>query len=265
MPELGEVEIVRRNLVDWWVGRTAEEIRLHDEQLATDTEPDRLVEVLGRRLDEIRRRGKYLIADMAGDSSVIFHFRMTGKIICCDEPDPDYARLAWRVVDSGWLVFRDQRRLGEARIVPTGELETFGPLAKMGPEPEDVTVEHLREVCSDRRMLKTALLDQSVVAGVGNIAVSELLWRLQLAPDVRCGQLTDEDWEALVDELPRYFAEVVADSMADEVVYFGEAGEPVDPFQIYGGEGEQCPRCGEPIEKSRVGGRSSYFCGACQG
>lgn len=264
MPELGEVEIVRRNLLQWWQGRAAAEVRLFDERLLKNAAFDEFERALGGRLDRPARRGKHLLCHFEGGKTVIFHFRMTGKIIRCDEPDPEYARLSWFVDGVGWLVFKDQRCLGEARVFDQDELACYAPIAKLGPEPQDVTVEHLREVCSDRRMLKTALLDQSVVAGVGNIAVSELLWRLELAPDVRCGALSGDDWRRLVEEMPRYFEEVVEASMADEVHYLEEAGA-ANPFRVYGCDGEPCPRCGAELEKTRVGGRSSYYCPDCQG
>lgn len=267
MPELAEVEVVRRNLVEWWEGRAASKVCLFDEKLLNETDTDALVQTLGEPLQEAGRRGKYLLCHFAGGQTVVFHFRMTGKIIGCDEPEPDYARLAWRVGDT-WLVFKDQRRLGEARLFASAdEFAAYEPLVKMGPEPEDVTVDYLREVCSDRRMLKTALLDQSIVAGVGNIAISELFWRLKLAPGVKCGELTDDDWQALVDEMPAYFDDVIEFSMSDEVWYIEEAGggQRESPFRIYGRAGEACPRCGAELEKTRVGGRSSYFCGECQG
>ena len=266
MPELAEVEVVRRNLVDWWEGRAASEVRLLDEDLPKESAPEQFVDALRRVVTEIRRRGKYLICAFADASSVVFHFRMTGKIIRCASPDVDYARAGWRVDETGWLVFKDQRRLGEARVFEAGEIDEYAPLQRMGPEPEDVTLQHLRDHCSDRRMLKTALLDQSIVAGVGNIAVSELFWRLQFAPGVKCGELTDEQMQALIEEMPRYFNEIIDFSMADEIRYIEEAGAASEksPFQVYGREGEECPRCFDTIEKIRVGGRSSYFCRRCQ-
>ncbi len=263
MPELAEVEVVRRNLETWWKGRRASEVRLLDEDLLKKGSPGDLKVALSKPLERPARRGKYLICHLEGEQSVVFHFRMTGKIICCERPDPKYARLSWRIDDLGWLVFKDQRRLGSAHLFATRELDDYEPLQKMGPEPEDLTVHHLREVCSDRRMLKTALLDQSVAAGVGNIAISELFWRLKFAPDVKCGQLSDDDFERLIDEMPRYFDEIIDRSMADEVMYVEEE-EMDNIFAVYRRAGQDCPRCGATIEKRRVGGRSSFYCPRCQ-
>ena len=264
MPELAEVEVVRRNLESWWQGRGASQVRLLDEDLLRETEPEDIRQVLSTPLERPERRGKYLLCKFRSARAVVFHFRMTGKIIRCDEPDPKYARLSWYVDGVGWLVFKDQRRLGHARLFDESELDEYEPLQKMGPEPEDVTVAHLRDACSGRRMLKTALMDQSIVAGVGNIAISELFWRLRFSPDVTCGELSDDDLERLVEQMPRYFDEIIEKSMADEVMYVEEA-EMTNIFEVYRREGEECPRCGTAIEKRRVGGRTSYFCPRCQG
>lgn len=265
MPELAEVEVVRRNLERWWVGRRASKVCVFDDALLEQGDADELREAMGSRLDDASRRGKYLIGRFATAQSVVFHFRMTGKIIRCDDAQPKYARLAWRIDDVGWLVFKDQRRLGVVEVfADERNLRNYEPLRRMGPEPEDVTVDHLRGACSDRRMLKTALLDQSIVAGVGNIAVSELFWRLRFTPEVKCGQLTDEDLARLIAEMPTYFDEIIDKSMGDEVMYVDEA-ELDNIFSVYRRAGQACPRCETVIEKKRVGGRSTYFCPRCQG
>lgn len=263
MPELAEVEVVRRNLEHWWEGREASQVLVLDEKLLKNASPQEMKEALLQPLEKADRRGKYLICRMADGSVVVFHFRMTGKIICGDESEPKYGRLGWHIDGEGWLVFKDQRRLGTARLFSADDFENYEPLVKMGPEPGDLTVEHLREKCSARRMLKTALLDQSIVAGVGNIAISEVFWRLELAPDIKCGQLSDDKWQALVEELPVYFEEIIELSTGDEITYLEEAGDE-NIFQIYGREGEECPRCATPIEKRKIGGRTSYYCAACQ-
>jgi len=262
MPELAEVEVVRRNLEQWWIGRQAVDVCLIDGELVDDDDGDALVDVLQRPLRSARRRGKYLSCHFDGQV-LVFHFRMTGKIICADCPNPDYARCSWHIPQMGWLVFKDQRRLGSLRRMSSDKFHNYAPLEAMGPEPEDVTVEDIRGACTGRRLLKTALLDQSIVAGVGNIAISELFWRLELAPDIKCGQLTETDWRHLIRELPSYFDEIIEASMSDEIDYI-EEGAGDSPFQIYGRGGRNCPRCGSDIQKTRVGGRSSYYCESCQ-
>ncbi|WP_230469674.1 Fpg/Nei family DNA glycosylase [Lujinxingia vulgaris] len=263
MPELAEVEVARRNVAGWWEGEAAAEVRLLDAKVLKKGSARELEEAMLRPLVAMRRRGKYLWAELEGGHAVMFHFRMTGKITCETTPQPRFARLAWRVDKTGWLTFKDSRRLGHVEVLAPGELERYDALLRMGKEPHDITVDELREAASDRRQLKSALLDQGVVAGVGNIAISELFWRLQLPPEVRCGELSQAQWEALVEEMPRYFDEIIARSMADEIAYMNEAGGE-NIFEVYGRKGEACPRCEEAIERVKVAGRSTYFCPACQ-
>lgn len=264
MPELPEVEIARQNLERWWEGRASDEVALLDEKLLEETEPDQLVDALQQTLETAGRRGKYLLMEMADDRTLMFHFRMTGKIVRNDAPEPEYARLSWRVPDVGWLCFVDMRRLGDARVFAPRELEEYESLAEMGLDPLEMSAEDWREVFPERRMMKTAMMDQRVVAGLGNIAASELLWRLQLPPRIKCGDLDGRNLNELADTVPRYVDEVIAAEADDEIVYI-EEDLSVNPFRVYRREGEACPRCEAPIAKKDVGGRSTYFCPHCQG
>lgn len=262
MPELAEVEIVRRNLSAWWSG-PATDVRVLDDAVLTRGSPELLNELLRGPEPTMDRRGKYLIARFAADRAVIFHFRMTGKIVRNAAPDVRFARLAWNSAGGDWLVFKDSRRLGHVEAFDAGELAEYEPLLRMGPEPHGLTGEALSMRLSSRRRLKDALLDQSVIAGVGNIAVSEVFWRLHLAPDIVVKDLTPAQVAALAAELPRYFDELLLEQFDDEVVYLGE-GKAQNPFAVYGREGDACPRCGSTVARVVIGGRSSYFCSVCQ-
>lgn len=261
MPELAEVEIVRRNLSRWWT-KPASEVRLHDEALLTRGAPELLVGLLTSEAPAMDRRGKYLIARFSGDRAAIFHFRMTGKIVRSSDPQPRFARLAWDGADE-WLIFKDSRRLGHVEVFDTGELARYEPLLKMGPEPHGLSGGELAARLSPRRRLKDALMDQSVIAGVGNIAISEVFWRLNFAPDVKAKLLSQSQIDALAEELPRYFDELLEDQLDDEVIYLGE-GKAHNPFAVYGREGEPCPRCETAVARETIGGRSSYYCPKCQ-
>ena len=272
MPELAEVEIVRRNLERWWSAPAAEVVVV-DPELVRDGEAGEAggAEVLEARLRDgvptMRRRGKHLIAAFDEGSAVVFHFRMTGKIVLGD-PQARFARLAWRVPDVGWLVFLDPRRLGHVDLLPPGGLADYAPVARMGPEPHGLDGSTLRERVGARG-LKHALLDQAVIAGVGNIAVSEVLWRLGLPPDAHASALSEAQWDALAAEMPRYFDSVIEAEQADEVRYLseGRADEHVGGdglFDVYGREDDPCRRCATPVVRVRVAGRSSYYCPNCQ-
>ena len=259
MPELGEVEIVRLNLERWWVGRAADEVVFFDPALVTRGTVAQVEEALGTRCLRALRRGKYLYVELEGRVHLIFHFRMTGKITLEAEESCRFARLSWRI-DDRWLVFKDARRLGQIEYLGPGELEEYAPLLKMGPEPHDLSGEELKERVG-KRVLKNALMDQSVIASVGNIAVSEVFFRERIAPDARADVLDDAGWNSLIASIVQFFDEVVASHASDEIEYVNQGGE--NPFDVYGREGEPCPRCGDAIKRMKVGGRSSYYCGSC--
>jgi formamidopyrimidine-DNA glycosylase len=263
MPELAEVEVARRNLERWWSGRPATQVMVYDPRLLVGTTAEEVSRALGKPLDRIERRGKYLIAHFPGDEHLVFHFRMTGKIIRADVPQQKFTRLAWLIPDTGWLLFKDQRCLGTVEYIGPGELAAYSPLSSMGPEPYDLDGANLRALLPPNRQLKAALMDQNVIAGIGNIAISELFWRVRIAPLARVKDLTQTQFDALAEELPRYFDEVIATSMADEIIYLEERGGE-NIFECYGREGEPCKRCATPIERITTGGRSSYFCPSCQ-
>lgn len=264
MPELPEVEIAVRNIRRWWGGKSASEVVVIDDKPLEETDPEALVEALRQEVVRIDRRGKYIVVEVEDGHVVLFHFRMTGKIIKSDGPEPDYARLAWQVPDTGWLVFKDQRRLGRVRLLEPGEFEEYEPVQKMGPDALEVSGEELCELLPQRRMLKAALLDQEVIAGLGNIATCEIMWRMKLAPRVSCGELSDEDCDRLAQTIREFIEHVIEVEDSDEIVYLEESQEN-NPFDVYLREGEPCPRCDTEIERVKVSGRSTYYCPNCQG
>lgn len=261
MPELGEVEIVRQNLERWWVDEAASEVVLHDPELVTKGDAERVDELLRTTCESVQRRGKYLFARFAGGDYLVFHFRMTGKITCENSSDPEYVRLAWQV-PAGWLTFKDSRRLGQVEVVESESFADYEPIAKLGPEPHDLDGSTLRERVNGRK-LKNALLDQTVVAGVGNIAISEVFFAEKLPPDASGDELDDEGWESLAHALPEFFDSLIQDQKSDEIIYLNQ-GKAENPFSVYKREDEPCPRCGVQIQRKKVAGRSSYFCPNCQ-
>ncbi len=266
MPELAEVEVARRNVARWWEGREAAEVIVHDAKVAGG-DAAALERALRTRVASVDRRGKHLIVRLERGGALMFHFRMTGKIVSSPTPEPRFARLAWRVPGADWLVFKDQRRLGEVLVFGPGEVDAHEPIAQMGPEPYGLTGEDLSGLFGEsRRRVKDLLLDQRVIAGVGNIAVSELFWRVGITPEARAHTVDAALLAALAAEMPAYFDWLVAGQMADEIMYMGEAegAGAENPFDVYAREGEPCPRCGAEIERVVFGGRSTYHCPACQ-
>lgn len=264
MPELGEVEIARLNLEEWWVhsGTPATtEVHVLDPKILTTGSLEALLELLKQTPTKIGRRGKQLWAEFEDGHVLALHFRMTGQITHESQPDIRFARLAWPV-GNGWLVFSDPRRFGHVDIYE--DSQSFQKtLEKFGPEPADADSAMIAKRVG-KRALKSALLDQAIIAGIGNIAYSEVMWRQKLHPDL-CGEdLSARAWKALIQAFVEFFEEVVARdrdaARSGELTYVNMGGE--NPFDVY--QREVCFRCGGPISRLVQGGRSTYFCPKCQ-
>jgi formamidopyrimidine-DNA glycosylase len=282
VPELPEVETIRRQLEPVVVGRRIDEARVLDQRW-TRPEPPRAVEaeVKGRRIEGVRRRGKYLIVDLEGDRHLVMHLRMTGNLLIAgegrfgaprlyeSEPDSRFLRAVLELDDGSELWFTDARRFGHAVVLSGDEL---GPYleARLGVEPlgGELTGEGLLRLAEGRTApLKSFLLDQRRVAGIGNIYADEALWRAELHPLSPAGSMREEHAEALVEGIVEALQAGLANggsSIDDYRDARGEMGSMQDEFLVHTREGQECGRCGGVIRRIVVGGRSTYFCPDCQ-
>lgn len=266
MPELAEVEIVRLNLERWWK-KEAQEVIFFDEKFEKDQRIE-LENALRSPPIAFIRRGKHLVVKTQ-NGGIYFHLRMTGKIISSQIPELRFARLAFRVspgnivntITKPWLIFVDSRRLGSIEFLEDNEIAKI--FEKLGPEPYDISVQYFNERIGKRRLLKAALLDQKIVAGLGNIAISELFWEYEISPEEKWATLEKVKKEALCKGMGPYFDAIIASQAGEEVNYMNEKGAE-NPFNIYGRLGEKCPRCETVISRMKVAGRSSYYCPQCQ-
>jgi formamidopyrimidine-DNA glycosylase len=271
MPELPEVETIRRQLEPELVGRRIESVEVLDERL-TRPVPPREVEraCAGRRIEAAERRGKYLLLRLDGDRSLVMHLRMTGNLILGDPgEDVRYLRAVIRLEGGATLLFTDARRFGTAVALDDDDLEEYmAPRAGIEPLSERLTAEQIGALAEGRRApLKSFLLVQSGIAGIGNIYADEALWRAQLHPLSPAGSTRPEHWERLrkgiVDTLEAGLANGGA-SIDDYRDARGEEGRMQDEFLVHTREGLPCLRCGTEVRRIVVGGRSTYFCPGCQ-
>jgi formamidopyrimidine-DNA glycosylase len=271
MPELPEVETIRRQLEPELVGRRIESVDVFDPRL-TRPVPPREVEraCAGRRIEAVERRGKYLLLRLDEARSLVMHLRMTGNIVL-REPSPDvrYLRAVIRLEGGGNLLFTDARRFGTAVVLDDDDLEEY-MAARAGIEPlsERLTADEIGALAEGRRApLKSFLLVQSGIAGIGNIYADEVLWRAELHPLSPAGSTRPEHWERLrrgiVDTLEAGLANGGA-SIDDYRDARGEEGTMQDEFLVHTREGLPCLRCGTEIRRIVVGGRSTSFCPGCQ-
>jgi formamidopyrimidine-DNA glycosylase len=272
MPELPEVETMRRRLEPVLAGRRFDRVEIDDARLVRPYEPDEVAaELQGERVASVERRGKYLILRFETDRVLLVHLRMTGGFRHGDAAldDDAHRRALIRLDDGTDVAYRDVRRFGTWLLLEPGELDAY-LAARLGEEPLDAlfTAARLGALLAGRRApIKAALLDQRTLAGMGNIYVDEALWRARIHP-LRPAESLDKD------ELRRLHRAVRASleaglarqgsTLRDYRLPDGASGSMQHEFKVYGRGGEPCDRCGTPIAKSRVGGRGTWFCPTCQ-
>lgn len=285
MPELPEVETIRRQLEPDLGGRRFEAVEVLDPYFAEPAGPAAFEAAAeGRTVTDVGRRGKYLVFELDDGSSLVIHLRMTGSITLL-APDgtanPGDARIysvgdadrhlkaRFTLDDGGELLFADPRRFGRGFISDPGALEQYFD-ERLGVEPlsEDFTVEAMAEMSAGRSgPLKSFLLNQKGVAGVGNIYADEALFRAGLHPLSPGGSMKAEHHRALRDGIVAALErglDLGGASIDDYRDAHGETGSMQNEFLVHRREGEACPRCGGEIVRIVVGGRSTYFCPACQ-
>ncbi len=294
VPELPEVETIRRQLEPAVVGRRIEAARVLDERWTRPERPAVVEEaVTGRAIESVGRRGKYLILGLEGARNLVMHLRMTGNLLLRPaDADGDealdlmdarfgaprlyeasteakYLRAAFALDDGSELWFTDARRFGHGVVLDGTELGAY-LAARLGIEPltGELTAESLAVMAAGRTApLKSFLLDQSGVAGIGNIYADEALHRASLHPLSPAGSMRAEHHEALVEGIVGALEAGLAhggSSIDDYRDSRGEKGSMQDEFLVHTREGEECPRCGGIIKRIVVGGRSTYFCPDCQ-
>ncbi|MGA9762199.1 MAG: bifunctional DNA-formamidopyrimidine glycosylase/DNA-(apurinic or apyrimidinic site) lyase [Gaiellaceae bacterium] len=272
MPELPEVESIRRSLEPSVAGRKIERAEILDSRLVRPEPPlDVATRLEGESIAALDRRGKYLLARLESGRTLAVHLRMTGSLRhrqAGGELLP-YERARLELDDGSELVYRDVRRFGTWQLLEPGELEGY-LAARVGPEPlaPDFTAELLRGRLAGRRTaLKAALLDQRTLAGLGNIYVDEALWAARLHPATTAGTLSRQAIARLHGAIRETLTLGIARqgaTLRDYALPDGATGTMQREFQVYGREGEPCERCGAAIAKTRIAGRGTWFCPRCQ-
>lgn len=284
MPELPEVETIRGQLEPELRGRRIERLEVLDPRWTRPEDPQVIEDGLaGREVVSLRRRGKYLLLDLSGAMTLAMHLRMTGNLLLVDEgnlvvavdeegfraSDDRYLRARFSLDDGRQLWFSDARRFGEAFLLPTERVEErFSGRVGIEPLSDQFTVEAIERLAAGRRApLKSFLLDQAGIAGIGNIYADEALFRAELHPLSPTGSMRHEHAEALrAGVLEALLAGIDGGgaSIDDYLDSRGRRGSMQDEFLVHTREGQPCPRCGTAIRRVVVAGRSTYFCPNCQ-
>jgi formamidopyrimidine-DNA glycosylase len=286
MPELPEIETVRMQLARVAVGRRFTDVEMRGNK----TVHGDITRIIGLQVRGVRRIAKVLLMDLDDDLTVAFHFKMTGQLIL--EQDDDNKTINDRVVgghptedfvkpmpgshtrvifklDKGTLYFNDQRMFGWVKVGKREEIENDKFIKKLGPEPFDMTEEEFKNrVGRYKKPIKIVLMEQEVLAGVGNIYANDALWEAKVNPRRPANTLTAKQYSELFKGLTRVLKEGIeygGASYSDYVNAEGLGGKYQEHFRAYSREGEECLRNdGGVIHKFDLGGRGTYFCPKCQ-
>jgi formamidopyrimidine-DNA glycosylase len=271
MPELPEVETIRRQLAPHLEGRTIQRLEVLDARWTLPLDPEAVVDaVQGRRIERLGRRGKYFIFELTDEIFLLVHLRMTGNLLLDPAPDTPYQRVIFTLDDGQVVRFCDPRRFGTGELaVGHAALEEFFA-GRLGIEPlgDQLTGARLRELARGRRApVKAFLLDQRHVAGVGNIYADEALFRARIHPLRPVGALKPAQFEALAEAVKVVLAAGI-DAGGSTIDDFrhpdGVSGAFQNDFLVHLRRGEPCHICGTTVVKLVAAGRGTYVCESCQ-
>jgi formamidopyrimidine-DNA glycosylase len=286
MPELPEVETVRRGLQSLIVGRQVKQVAHDTAKGFPNASADVQAFLIAAEITAVRRRAKVLLVDLSTDYTVVIHLKMTGQLVYRGEqvfgaghPNesligelPDRStRVTIEFTDGSHLYFNDQRKFGWMRLLPTLEVPNIDFMKKVGPEPleADFTAEAFaaRFTRRAKTSIKAALLDQSVIAGVGNIYADESLWGAKIHPKRLVNTITDAEFMQLYTELRAVMNLAIDKGGSTDKNYVnaeGKRGSYMDFARAFRREGLPCPRCGTEIIKFKAAGRGTHICPVCQ-
>jgi len=276
MPELPEVESLRRILARTAVGRTIAGARIGRAPLRRRATPDFAGAIAGRRIERITRRAKYLMVELDGDDLLLVHLGMSGSLTHRDgrfdsgQFDPRHDHIELLLDDGSRLVFNDPRRFGIVKLVPRAQLSTIAELRGLGPEPlsREFNAEYLAARARGRRVaIKNLLMDQRIVAGIGNIYAAEILFRAGVRPTRRSGRLRRTEIERIANAVPVVLRAAIGGRGTTFRSYRDSRGRPgsfAERLRVYGRKGKPCYTCSTPIRDVVVGQRASFFCPRCQ-
>lgn len=273
MPELPEVETIRRTLVSKVEGRVIKTVRLHLPRLIKWPSPEAFQAVIrGKQINRLTRRGKYLLFHLDDGNILIVHLRMTGRLyyVAADIPLDKFVRIVFELDNGDHLIYADTRTLGTLYLMPAEELWRIAGLASLGPEPltPEFTNDYLRGILRKRSgKVKAVLLNQQLIGGLGNIYVDECLALAGVHPERPADSLDDNEISKLHQAINRVIEDGIAHggtSFRDYRDGAGQKGSHQHHLHVYGRKAEPCRVCGTAIQRIEVGGRGTHYCPCCQ-
>ena len=271
MPELPEVETVRRGLTELVVGKTVKDVIVRYPQIITNDVQDFKEKLKNQKLEAVNRRGKYLIFKFT-DYDMLSHLRMEGKYQLVDSLNhlDKHSHVIFHMTDDALLSYRDVRKFGRMTLYDKDEAVHSKSIMQLGPEPteKDFDVNLFSDNLQKyHKAIKLILLEQKVVTGLGNIYVDEVLFKSGIHPLRAANSLSKQETKVLHDNIISTLDLAIKHKGTTIRSYenaFGENGNYQNYLEVYGQDGEPCPHCGTMIEKIKVGGRGTHFCPNCQ-
>lgn len=273
MPELPEVETIILSLRPKVAGRRIDRVEIFLEKVVKEPDPERFKrEVAGRVIAGIKRRGKYLLFQLEGGLVLVVHLRLTGQLVYAlpQAPRDRHTHVLFYLDNGAELRFQDLRQFGTMHLIPGDRLNRFRPLLSLGPDALDPALTRdlfKRRMMGRRGQIKKLLLDQTFVAGIGNIYADEILWQARIHPERAVDTLSSWERGKLYQVMREVLTRAIehrGTTLRDYVDGEGQPGGYQALLAVHGRENEPCPACRSPIVRVKNGGRSSYFCPNCQ-
>lgn len=269
MPELPEVEVIARGLHASLTGRIITAVNGVSPTRLSESMDTLISRIQDQTVVRVYRRAKVLLIEMKDGTTMVFHLKMTGRVVHGEKRPPNkHDRILFDLDDGTQFIFSDMRKFGYVRSFEPGKIDSWDFLQRVGPEPLETDAANLAKRIQGRTApIKGLLLNQSVVAGVGNIYADESLFRASINPQTKANRISQAKAEKLFRELQDVLRQAIAEngsSIRDYVNADGNAGAFQNNFNVYGKKGHNCPTCTTTLETAKVAGRTSTFCPKCQ-
>lgn len=268
MPELPEVEFARTCLERWLGGRVVAHAEEDRTRVTGGMSPAAFASLAGHRVLAVERRGKWLLLRFDGDVGLLAHLGMTGKfeLVTSGEAPPRWSRARLARADDGVVHYRDPRLLGRLVVAPLAKILEEDPLASLGPDAWTTPIGAVlaKRLGRSTRPVKDVLMDQTVVAGLGNIQATEALFLAGIHPARRGKSIGPAETDRLRKAIRASLGRTLKMNRGDKITYVEESKRIKNPFHIYGKAGKPCPRCGTIVRKMTISGRTTAFCLNCQ-
>ena len=265
MPELPEVETIKRELEKTVLGKKIIDVIINNPQVIKEPKKEDFVKGLKNIIiKNVLRKGKLLILELSSGKSLLIHLKLTGQLIY--PGTVKQSRVSFRLADGKILDFNDRRLLGELRLMDDWRPLKF--IKELGPEPFDITEEEFKKMLKSKKTkIKPLLMDQTFISGIGNLYAAEALFRAKIHPQRPAASLSDKEKENLFREIKDTLSEAIKykGSSVDQYVQLsGQAGDYTQHHRVYDREAKPCLVCKTPIKRISLGGRGTYFCPKCQ-